>query len=166
MFRDAHISDCGVYRYSLVREWNAELPKLYVNMLNPSTADGLVDDNTIRKLIGFAKAYGYGGLIVVNLFALRATDPDELFAHRDPVGPENDRILELVARREKLIVCAWGAHAAATQRAKHVEAIFRRHSTALQCFGTNQNGSPKHPLYLASETRLVSYSPKGITSCN
>lgn len=158
MFRDAHISDCGVYRYWLMREWNAELPKLYVNMLNPSTADGLVDDNTIRKLIGFAKAYGYGGLVVVNLFALRSTDPDALLAHPAPAGPDNDAILHRVANTQKLIVLAWGAHPAAAVRAKYViDTYYKPSGIAMQCFGTNKDGSPKHPLYLPSETRLTTY---------
>jgi hypothetical protein len=75
--RTATISDCGRYRYTLGRTWSDEPPVLFV-MLNPSTADADVDDNTISKCIGFAKRWGHGGITVVNLYAWRATNPKEL----------------------------------------------------------------------------------------
>lgn len=83
----AVISECGSYRYRLERVWEAEKDRVAFIMLNPSTADASKDDPTIRRCIGFAKAWGFGGLIVGNLFALRSTDPKALYGHKDPVGP-------------------------------------------------------------------------------
>jgi hypothetical protein len=108
--RDAVISECGTYRYLLRRTWDAKLPRALIVMLNPSTADAEIDDATIRSCIRLCKALGYGSFEVVNLFALRATDPDELAKAADPVGPGNDSSIERAIGRCDIAVCAWGAH--------------------------------------------------------
>lgn len=87
----AGISECGTYRYWLCREWSPGLDSLVWLMLNPSTADATQDDPTIRRCMGFARRWGYGGITVVNLYAYRATNPRDLLTAADPVGPENDR---------------------------------------------------------------------------
>lgn len=83
---DARLSPCGLYRYTLTRTWDATKPRACWIGLNPSTADASEDDPTIRRMCGFADAWKCGGIIVVNLFALRATDPKELRRVKDPVG--------------------------------------------------------------------------------
>lgn len=117
MIKEAVISDDQKYRYTLYREW-AEDPifegvrVLNFCMLNPSTADGLQDDPTIRKCIGFAKANGYNAIRVVNLFAYRTSSPKILVRQRgcglDVVGPlNNDYVQEIPP--EETVVAAWGA---------------------------------------------------------
>ena len=105
MQRDALFSPCGTYRYRLTRRW-AEGPAVAFIMLNPSTADGSVDDPTIRRCIGYGQSWGYGALAVGNLYAFRATEPQELRRARDPIGPDNDRHLECIAETATRVVCA------------------------------------------------------------
>jgi hypothetical protein len=77
-------------------------------MLNPSIADARRNDPTIRRCIGFARHWGFGGIDVVNLFAYRATRAQELFRASDPVGPRNARFLRSAIGRAPLVVLAWG----------------------------------------------------------
>lgn len=155
--RDAVISDCGKYRYLLRRTWDARRPRMLLVMLNPSTADAEIDDPTIRSCIRLARGLDYGSFEVVNLFAFRATDPDELAKAADPVGPNNDGSIERAIYRCDLIVCAWGAHAIAERRDIHVRNMIRSHRPAIFCFGTTKTGAPKHPLYIKSGTPLELY---------
>lgn len=154
----ALISSCGTYRYTLHRHIPCMLrwlrPCLFV-MLNPSRADATIDDPTIKRCIGFAKAWSCTSLTVVNLFALRATDPEALAAHADPVGPENDRYVreQLEAHRLGVVVAAWGSHAFARTRARE----FCASVTGLQCLGITKDGSPRHPLYVRSDQPLQPY---------
>ncbi len=97
----AVLSADGVYRYRLWRTWDASKPTLAFLMLNPSTADATEDDPTIRRCLGFAKEWGYGSLVVVNLFALRSPNPDALRENDDPVGPENGEHLQIVWRKPR-----------------------------------------------------------------
>lgn len=106
--RSAVVSLCGTYRYRLTRKWS-DLPKCWWIMLNPSTADGETDDPTIRRVMSFSKHWGYGGCVVMNLFALRATNPKAIWRHGDPVGPENDNYL-CRANNAPLVIAAWGAN--------------------------------------------------------
>src|SRR5712664_2208515 len=87
--RSAGFSCCGLYRYWLRRHWDAELPPVCFVMLNPSTADAERDDPTIRRCCGFSRRWGYGGIVVVNLYAFRTSDPCCLRNAVHPVGPEN-----------------------------------------------------------------------------
>lgn len=155
----AIISPCGTYRYELQRRRGIDYPErgaAVFCMLNPSTADASIDDPTIRRCRGFADAWGCDGLIVVNLYALRATDPRELRRHSEPIGPENDFQLRSVARCLGDIVCAWGANADPS-RVRDVVAIFRDAGARLWCLGTTKDGHPRHPLYVRGDTKLVAW---------
>jgi hypothetical protein len=125
-------------------------------MLNPSTADADSDDATIRKCMGFARRWNCTDLAVVNLFALRATDPAELRAHSDAIGTGNDQfIYEAVLwhrERRAAIVAAWGAHPFVKARARHVLRSFG----PFECLGVTADGSPRHPLYVPYGSRLTS----------
>jgi hypothetical protein len=150
----AVLSACGTYRYQLHRTWDASAPTLAWVMLNPSTADAEVDDPTIRRCIGFARRWHFGGIIVANLFALRATDPRELRAHGDPVGPDNDRTLAEVARDAEALVCAWGANTYAAARARVVRVMIgdaMRWPRVPLCLGVTKGNSPRHPLYVPGD---------------
>jgi hypothetical protein len=155
----AIISSCGRYRYLLSREWEPMGAACTFIMLNPSTADGTLDDPTIRRCIGFAKAWRYGGMSVVNLFALRATDPRDLsrWSRDNSVGPLNDKFIdETIAATRGVIVAAWGAGGHLYGRAQEV---VDRHRGRLMRLGTpTLNGSPKHPLYLSARTMLQEHS--------
>ncbi len=125
-------------------------------MLNPSTADAELDDPTIRRCIGFAKALGCGGLHVVNLYAFRATKPADLWRAADPVGTENDLVLcetfAASAREDRPVIAAWGANATAP-RAEFVTTAARAAGLPLLALGVTKDGSPRHPLYLPSASR-------------
>jgi len=121
-------------------------------MLNPSTADERTDDPTLRRCIGFARHWGLGGLRVVNLYALRATKPAELWRVADAVGPENDRYLAEAAAGDDLLIAAWGVHAK-PERIRQVLALpgFSR----LSYLQLTKDGAPRHPLYLCGELSPV-----------
>src|SRR5438128_11131670 len=106
------------YRYRLWRRWDRSRAVVAFVMLSPSTADAMHDDPTIRRCVGFARAWGCGGVDVVNLFALRATDPRALRKAADPIGPANERHLRRAVRAAGLVVLAWGAHAMARAGAR------------------------------------------------
>ncbi len=126
--RDAIVSACGRYRYSLTRVWNPALPRIYFVMLNPSTADATQDDPTIRKCRGFASRAGAGSLKVVNLYALRSTDPNALLAAawEDRIGPENDWHMRGAMNRAGRVVFAWGARRAVDDRRVRLAREFAR----------------------------------------
>lgn len=146
----AKISDCGQYRYTLTR---GDAPRLCFVMLNPSTADATLDDPTIRRCLGYAKREGCAGLEVLNLYALRATNPADLWKHHDPVGPDNDRELYWAASRYMRMVAAWGANAK-PDRVKQVRNILEGNGITLFHLGLTKDGSPKHPLYLRADAPL------------
>jgi hypothetical protein len=146
----------AAYRYRLERHWSGGKGVCGFIMLNPSTADEHRDDPTIRRCIGFAKGWGYAGLIVANLFALRATDPLELLAARDPVGdPVNrDALLRLIDEAT-LIVCAWGQFAAGNDRGCQAIELMRGRGRMPHCLGLTKHGAPRHPLYLPATSKPV-----------
>lgn len=158
--RNAVLSACGAYRYSLTREWDDALELLTFVMLNPSTADASNDDPTIRRCRGFAVRLGYGAIKVVNLFALRATDPTELRTAVDPVGPENDDYLRGAlmdaAGHGVPIIAAWGALGAPERVAWLLGLIG---SSSLRCLGYTRAGAPRHPLYLPGGAPLLPFPP-------
>lgn len=152
------LSDCGAYRYRLWREWERNLPTLAFLILNPSTADHATNDPTITRCLSRAITGGYGRLEVANLFPLRTTNPDELLTHPEPVGPKRDTadcaILDAIDKAHT-VICAWGTHQAAAERATDVLDIIRMVGMRNKLFhlGLNKDGSPKHPLYIAAGTR-------------
>ena len=155
MTRQTIFSPCRNYRYALWREWiGGDGYAMFVG-LNPSTADETQDDPTIRRCIAFAKAWGYSGLCMTNLFAFRATDPRNMRAATDPVGPQNDAaILELAAASDR-IICAWGTHGAHLRRGDEIEIKLRGLNHPLFHLGLTKAGAPTHPLYISYERQPV-----------
>lgn len=152
----AIISPCKLYRYALRRHWNPDAGALGIVMLNPSTADGKEDDPTIRRCIGFAKENDFGGIIVGNLFAYRSTDPKQLDEVDDPVGPDNDRTLQNLARVCPHVLLAWGARGSKHNvRVDEVLRLFEEVET--YTLGLTTSGQPKHPLYVASGTDFLDF---------
>ncbi|MHB8589814.1 MAG: DUF1643 domain-containing protein [Candidatus Dormibacteraceae bacterium] len=139
------------YRYRLVREWDADLPVVNFIGLNPSTADALSDDPTVRRCRGFARQLGFGKLIITNLFAWRATDPKAMRGGTEPVGPENDRFIQASALEAQQVVVCWGDGGRFRNRWREVAPFI---PGIPACLGTTRSGQPKHPLYLAQACRL------------
>lgn len=158
MQSSATLSPCGKYRYRLERRWGEGNPCTFI-MLNPSTADAEQDDPTIRRCIGFAKREGYGALVVVNLFAYRATNPLELAKRDDPIGPDNDLHLLVGASYLSTTIAAWGAHAMAMKRGVEVAHYLAQQAIGLKCLGVTKSGAPRHPLYVKSDAPLIDYPP-------
>lgn len=158
MIKDAVISECLNYRYSLSRRWSDEQDNSIVFcMLNPSTADASIDDPTIKRCIGFGRIWGFSEIYVVNLYAFRTSKPKELWKSNDPVGLENDKFLKELAGKYKNIVCAWGGNAK-NDRAIEVANILKESGANLWSFGVTQKGHPKHPLYIPEIQKLESWS--------
>lgn len=146
----ATFSACKSYRYRLWRTWDAAKPPLVFCMLNPSTADAEADDPTVSRCKERARRMGAGGLVVVNLFALRSTDPKALYQHADPVGPDNDSAI-LDAASQGDLVCAWGNHGKLYGRAAKVLALLRAAGLPALALRVSKEGHPSHPLYLPYE---------------
>lgn len=146
--RTALISPCGRYRYYLTRTWAAGLARMVFVMLNPSTADADIDDQTVRKCVRFAELAGCGSLAAVNLFAFRATDPDDLKAAQYSVGPDNDFWLLSACSAAEMVVYAWGANAdkhRVARRAREVQALLAPYVKHPLCIAKTLNGHPQHP---------------------
>lgn len=222
--RTAVLSPCGRYRYSLTRTWdsdpseqekeNGHSRRLVFVLLNPSTADGRTDDPTVRRCTAFARDWGYEGVVLVNLFAIRGADPRAVFAHRrmvvngkkgpslapravdrdrrgesasgkctaepikedggkyqpdedaeyedviELIGPNNEDHILSAVRRHRDVIAAWGRGAAVPRRwLARTATLMRRlcESSGARVYhlGLNQDGSPKHPLYLPRDTKPV-----------
>lgn len=149
----ALFSPMGRYRYRLWRRWEPERPHVVWVLLNPSTADAEQDDPTIRRCMGYARAWHFGGIEVVNLFALRGSDPKVIYEADDPVGPENDIHLLEAALEGELVVCAWGAHGSHQGRSAAVLRGLRAIGVVPHALKLTAGGEPGHPLYLHSSLR-------------
>ena len=149
----ARYSDCEAYRYELGRVWDAALPRVLFVMLNPSTATERQNDPTIERCERRARALGFGGFVAANIFAFRATDPRDMRAAADPVGPENDRVIARAAARADRVIAAWGVHGAHLGRGTDVAARLHARGIALHHLGLTRDGHPRHPLYVAYRTR-------------
>lgn len=146
MNRETILSSCRQYRYCLWREWDRTNPSYAVFVgLNPSTADEVDDDPTIRRCVGYAERWGHGALCMVNLFAYRATQPRLMKEQIAPIGDDNDFWLLEVVKDAAVVVAAWGKDGTHRGRDK---TVIRLLAGRLSCLGVTKEGHPKHPLYL------------------
>ena len=150
----AEFSPDRVYRYILRRRWNPKPPIGFI-LLNPSTADETQDDPTIRRCIGYAKALDAGGLVLGNLFALRATDPRELRSAVDPIGPGNDSAIFFLVEelKDTPLICGWGNHGTLEKRGNAVLRHLRQLQARAMALALTKIGEPAHPLYLKADLR-------------
>ena len=146
----------GMYRYTLWREWCADSPRVAFIMLNPSTADDRKDDPTIRRCMAFARAWHFGSMEVVNLFAYRATYYSELFKANDPIGEENNRFLLQAVERCSTIVLGWGTRGTFLSRNRQVMSLCTG-TKDVYCLGITKDGHPRHPLYTKRDTKIEPY---------
>ncbi len=148
----AVLSTCETYRYLLGRIWDPALPVIVWVMLNPSTADHMKADPTIRKCIGFSTRWGGGGIVVANMFGWRSTDADMLLVQSDPVGPWNEQAIEYamsLTTPALPAVAGWGKiRTRWNARAWQVTNMLR----GAHCIGVNENGTPRHPLMIKYAT--------------
>lgn len=154
MEKGAIFSDDRVYRYVLWRIWDTSLPAAMFVSLNASTADEFQDDPTIRRDVGFANAWGYGGLFKLNIFGFCSTDPKKLRYAIDPVGPENNAYLLTYAEKSAITVLAYGTHGKLRGRGQIVKDLLTSagYASKLRHLGLTKDGYPKHPLYLRGDT--------------
>ncbi|MBI1173045.1 DUF1643 domain-containing protein [bacterium] len=145
------------YRYRLERVWQAGAWRALFVMLNPSTATETQNDPTVERCERRARALGFGGFAVGNIFAFRATDPRVMRAVADPVGPGNDAALCEMAAEADQIICAWGTHGAHLGRGEAVLRLLRATGRPLFHLGLSQAGHPKHPLYIGYQTQPVAW---------
>ena len=151
MHGDATFDATGRYRYRLDRVWDPDQPRVTWVALNPNTADATSDDPTIRRMIGFSEREGYGGLVVVNLFAWRCRHPKDLKQVDDPVGPDNDAHIRRAVAESAAVVAAWGAAGGLLDRHEEVWGLIGE----AYVLGWTKHGHPRHPLYLRGDTPWV-----------
>ena len=151
----AEYSDCEKFRYTLTRVWDAEGPKALFVMLNPSTATEIQNDPTVERCERRACAMGFGAFRVCNIFAYRATDPRDMRAAKDPIGPLNDTAIANSAPWADQIICAWGTHGEHLKRGPAVEDLLRQTGLPLYHLGLSKAGHPKHPLYISYQTKPI-----------
>jgi hypothetical protein len=147
--RSAIFSPCRTWRYELRRTWQPARPAAMFVGLNPSTADELSDDNTVKRCMTYARRWGYGALIMTNLFGFRATDPRDMKAHPNPIGPENDAHLQFLATEAGIVIAAWGHHG--TYRGRAREVLQAGLLGDFRVLALTANDQPGHPLYLKGE---------------
>jgi len=147
----ATFSACRRWRYLLWRRWDEAKPAANFLMLNPSTADAHQLDPSCSRARDFAERWGYGALIVTNLFAWRATDPTVMKRAAEPVGRSNNQAILRAARQAGVVVCAWGNHGSHLDRAATVLANLRGAGVALHALRVTGQGQPSHPLYLPAK---------------
>lgn len=147
----ANISPCGKYRYLLWRQWDTALPIQLWCMLNPSTAGETEDDPTIRKCIGFSEHSGFGAIMVINLYAFRATQPAQLKKAANPNGPANRFVWAEAMRRYTNgygCMAAWGSHGAGAPEETDFATMARELGVTLWTLRETSSGAPGHPLYI------------------
>lgn len=147
----AEVSSCGRYRYALGRWWDSSRRSVLFIGLNPSTANASLDDPTLRRCMRFAQTWGYGGIVLANLFAFRSIRPHVLAQLPDPIGPDNDAWLNRLRAAADLAVAAWGNGGSLQNRA----AVVAERLAPLHCLGRTLSGAPRHPLYVPADTELL-----------
>ncbi len=155
MERTAYLSRDKVYRFSLSRRWDYTRRAVVWVMLNPSTADAEIDDNTITRCIGFSQGFGFGKLVVVNLFAYRTAYPKDLLTAKKPKGHLNENHMRVELEAAETVIVAWGAPSNLLWR-KSLETrqVVKEYRSKLKCLGKTKSGAPRHPLYMRSDTKL------------
>lgn len=155
LHKSAVFSPCRTWRYLLSRIWDmTRLPAMFIG-LNPSTADEINNDNTVTRCLGYARDWGYGGLVMANIFAVRTKDPKIMKAQADPIGPENNSHLAHAARSAGLIIAAWGNDGAYRGRSREVVRMLREARVELHCLRLTKQGEPGHPLYLPKNMQPI-----------
>lgn len=142
MKKTAIISNDKQYRYELRRIFDDAKPIVCFVGLNPSKADAEQDDPTILKCIAYTKNWGYGGFIMVNLFAYRATNPKDLYSITDPIGRDNDKYLQNAFDEAEKVICCWGKSGNLNGKNAEVLKVINKP----YCLAKVKNGNPSSPI--------------------
>lgn len=153
MQKEVVFSECLTYRYMVKRTWDAQLPTAMFIGLNPSETDGTDDNPTITRCLNFARHWGYGSVYLANLFAYRATQPQDMKTAQHPVGADNNAWLRQLATESAIIIAAWGNDGTHLQRSAEVRQLL----PTLHCLKINQSGEPAHPLYQKATATPIPY---------
>jgi len=153
--KEAILSKNRLYRYVLSRQWDLNKGTCLFIGLNPSTADENEDDPTLRRCVNFAKEWGYGKYVMLNLFAYRSTDPSELKRQAKPIGYKNNFHIKEQCNKAELIVIAWGNHGSLLERDKQVLKLLKNYP--IYCFKVTKQGQPAHPLYQPKTAKLIEF---------
>lgn len=141
------------YRYVLWRVWDTEKPYCMFIGLNPSTADEIVNDNTVTRCINYSRDWGYGSLCMTNLFAWRETKAELMKKQLEPIGLENNEHLLELSKNAGIVIAAWGNHGEHLNRGNEIKKLIPN----LYCLKISKNGNPYHPLYLKSDLKPIKY---------
>jgi hypothetical protein len=143
------------YRYLLARTWDGDLDPAVWLMCNPSTADAFVLDATLRRCRAFSHTWGHGGMVILNAFAFRATQPDDMKAQPDPVGPVNDAVIAVTAAGLPGApwIVGWGANGGHLGRDRQVAAILAGYELSPSMLAVTKDGHPGHPLRLRADAK-------------
>lgn len=158
-------ADGHSYRWYLIRQWDESRPQRACIGLNPSTANEVADDNTVNKLIRWADRDGFGSIAMLNLFALVATDPQEMLKSEHPSGTWCDYWIAYVCRWVDEILCCWGNHGTHRDRAAEVVGLLKPYEVKMRYLqardgnarGMTKQGQPPHPLYLGNSTPVLNW---------
>ncbi|KJZ19279.1 DUF1643 domain-containing protein [Loktanella sp. S4079] len=151
-------SDCERYRYALTRIWDPDGRRVVFIMLNPSKATEVQNDPTVERCERRARALGFGGFRVTNIFAWRETDPHAMRKAQDPTGPENDAMIIEAVDWADQVIAAWGAHGAHLDRGAAVAKLLQHVKTPVFHLGLTKHGHPKHPLYISYQQQPVRWA--------
>lgn len=169
MTSGAAFSPCRLYRYALWREWDPALPTVIFCGLNPSTADETTDDPTVRRELGYARAWGFGRYVKVNAYGLRSTDPKGLWRVEDPRGPDNFLAIKvhcfeaMTKRADGLFVAAWGNNIR-DRDAFELRRLLRFEGITVHALKLTKSGNPQHPLYLKADLKPFPWPAPGVSS--
>ena len=125
------------------------MPKVLFIGLNPSTADEVNDDPTIRRCMRYSYDWGYGGYIMGNIFGYRSTDPRNLKIAKDPIGNKNNYWLKKMHKEASITIGAWGNHGEILNRGNEVAQMIDK----IYCLKITKLNHPSHPLYLPSKLK-------------
>ena len=156
--RTAVFDPTGQYRYRLGRRWQAAGPTVTFIMLNPSTADAVQDDPTLRACLQFAQRWEAAALSVVNLFGYRTPHPSVLKTAVDPIGAENDAYVMRAVDEAERVILAWGNFGGWLGRDRVILNLLTAHKDKLHYLQRNKSGQPRHPLYIKRELPLQPFA--------
>jgi hypothetical protein len=145
----AEFSECRKYRFTLKRDYGKGKGTLNFILLNPSTATEEFNDPTVGRCEIRTLSSGFSRMIITNIFAFRATDPQVMIREADPVGSANDDAILTCAKEADKVICAWGEYGQLGERGNYVKSLLRQHDIPLTALKINKSGNPAHPLYLS-----------------